>query len=308
MHGESSPVEPHRPVAASFDRARIERLVAHEADMAYRRRVLTIFEWLQPADGDRILDGGCGRGFYLNFLRAVCEAEVWGVEFDAEIAAKAGRALGGRPGLHLVRAALEALPFAAARFDKAILSEVLEHVDDDLQALTSVADVVRGGGLIAITVPNANYPFWWDPINKTLETLFHTKIRTGVLSGIWANHVRLYRRAELRRLVETAGLETVEERSFTHYCFPFIHNLVYGLGKELLEAGMLPEAMASAADRYDTSGRRAGALNPVSIGMRWFELFDRRNVMDEGDRRTSMNLCALVRVPAERSPAGRQPS
>ena len=37
-------------------------MVANEADMAYRRRVITIFEWLEPRDGDLILDGGCGRG------------------------------------------------------------------------------------------------------------------------------------------------------------------------------------------------------------------------------------------------------
>jgi SAM-dependent methyltransferase len=274
-------------------------MVANEADMAYRRRVLTIFEWLEPEDGDRILDGGCGRGFYLNFLRAISEAELVGVEFDAEIVAKAGRAHAGRRGIHVVRAALEDLPFASGRFDKAILSEVLEHVGDDVLALSSVAAAVRPGGLIAITVPNADYPFWWDPINKTLETVFHTKIRTGVLSGIWANHVRLYRRSELRQTVARAGLEIVEERSFTHHCFPFIHNLVYGLGKELLEAGHLPSGMAHAADRYNLEGRRGSAWNPVNIGLRLFELFDRRNVMNEPEDRTTLNLCVLARVPLE---------
>ena len=275
-------------------------MVANEADMAYRRRVITIFEWLEPRAGDRILDGGCGRGFYLGFLRAMSEAELWGVEFDAEIAAKAGRAHAGRRGIHVVRAALEDLPFGPSRFDKAILSEVLEHVDNDVRALVSVASTLRPGGLIAITVPNADYPFWWDPINKTLETVFHTKIRTGLLSGIWANHVRLYRRAELRRLIDDASLELVEERAFTHYCFPFIHNLVYGLGKEMLEGGLLPSGMAHAADRYNVDGRRGSAWNPVNVGVRLFELFDRRNTMNEPEGRTTLNLCALVRVPEHR--------
>jgi SAM-dependent methyltransferase len=275
-------------------------MVANEADMAYRRRVLTIFEWLEPDDGDRILDGGCGRGFYLNFLRAMCEAELVGVEFDAEIAAKAGRVHAGRRRIHVVRAALEELPFTTGRFDKAILSEVLEHVDSDVAALDSVADAMSPGGLIAITVPNADYPFWWDPINKTLETVFHTKIRTGVLSGIWANHVRLYTRAQLRSVIDAVGLETVAERSFTHHCFPFIHNLVYGLGKELLEAGKLPRGMAAAADRYNMEGRRGSALNPVNLGLRLFERFDRRNVMNEPEGRSTLNLCSLVRVPSNR--------
>jgi 2-polyprenyl-6-hydroxyphenyl methylase/3-demethylubiquinone-9 3-methyltransferase len=298
-------VIPERSATApAVDRAMVERMVANEADMAYRRRVVTIFEWLEPRDGDRILDGGCGRGFYLNFLRAACEAELWGVEFDAEIAAKAARAHAGRRGIHVVRADLERLPFAAARFDKAILSEVLEHVNDDVAVLDAVAGALKPGGLIAITVPNADYPFWWDPINKTLETVFHTKIRTGVLSGIWANHVRLYTREQLRRVVEAARLDLVEERAFTHHCFPFIHNLVYGLGKEMLEAGYLPDGMAAAADRYHVEGRRGSALNPVNVGLRLFEWFDRRNVMNEPAGRSTLNLCVLARVGAARAAAG----
>jgi SAM-dependent methyltransferase len=296
--------EPVATPAGAVDRALLERMVANEADMAYRRRVITIFEWLEPRDGDRILDGGCGRGFYLNFLRAVCDADLVGVEFDAEIAVKARRAHAGRRGIHVVRGDLERLPFAPGRFDKAILSEVLEHVNDDVAALDSVAAALRPGGLIAITVPNADYPFWWDPINKTLETLFHTKIRTGLLSGIWANHVRLYTRDQLRRVVEAARLEIVEERAFTHHCFPFIHNLVYGLGKELLEAGYLPTGVAAAADRYNVSGRRGSALNPVNLGLRLFEAFDRRNVMNEPEGRSTLNLCVLARVGADRAVRG----
>ena len=142
--------EPAATPTGAVDHAVLERMVANEADMAYRRRVITIFEWLEPRDGDRILDGGCGRGFYLNFLRAVCEAELVGVEFDAAIAAKAARAHAGRRGIHVVRGDLERLPFAPARFDKAILSEVLEHVNDDVAALDSVAGALRPLSLIHI--------------------------------------------------------------------------------------------------------------------------------------------------------------
>ncbi len=80
--------------------------------------------------------------------------------------------------------------------------------------------MLKPGGLIAITVPNANYPFWWDPINRALETIFHTHIRRGLLAGIWANHVRLYTPDQLRAAVLDAGLEVVEERAFTHHSFP----------------------------------------------------------------------------------------
>jgi SAM-dependent methyltransferase len=277
------------------DTAIIARMMRNEADMAYRRRVQTIFEWLAPQDGDYILDGGCGRGFYLKFIRHVCRAKLAGVELELPYARIAKAALAGETAVRLVNGSLYDLPFPAATFDKAILSEVLEHVDDDVQALRSVARVLKPGGLIAITVPNANYPFWWDPINKTLETLFRSHIQHGLLAGIWANHVRLYTRDQLRNAVLDAGLEIADERSFTHHCFPFIHNIVYGFGKTVLEAGLLPKDIATAADRHNLSGDRGGKLNPVNIGLNLFEWFDRGNTNNEPPGRSTVNLCTLAR-------------
>lgn len=280
-----------------IDQDIIAQMVRNEADMAYRRRVQTILEWLAPADSDLILDGGCGRGFYPRFLRHVSEAQIVGVELERPFLQIARQALAGEKRITLVNGNLYALPLPQDQFDKAILSEALEHVDDDVAALRSVKRVLKPGGLLAITVPNANYPFWWDPINKTLETLFNTHIRRGVLAGIWANHVRLYTHDRLRQAVIDSGLEIVEERSFTHHSFPFIHNIVYGFGKTVLEAGLLPEGMANAADRHNLSGDRGGPFNPVNIGLSLFEWFDRRNVMDEPEGRSTVNLCVLARKP-----------
>lgn len=279
------------------DTQTIARMTRNEADMAYRRRVQTIFEWLAPRDGDHILDGGCGRGFYLKFIRQVCRARLAGVELELPYARIAKAALAGETDVRLVNGSLYDLPFPAETFDKAILSEVLEHVDDDVKALRSVARVLKPGGLIAITVPHANYPFWWDPINKTLETLFKTHIPHGLLAGIWAFHVRLYTPEQLRKAVMAAGLEVASERSFTHHSFPFIHNIVYGFGKTVLEAGLLPKGIAAAADRHNVSGDRGGRFNPVNIGLSLFEWFDRNNTNDEPPGRSTVNLCVLARKP-----------
>jgi len=276
----------------------IDRMVRNEADMAYRRRVKTIFEWLTPADNDLILDGGTGRGFYLHFVGEVCAAHLVGVELEFPIVELAQQAVGHIRGVSLTNGSLYNLPFPNSTFDKAILSEVLEHVPDDVRSLREVARVLKPGGLIAITVPHANYPFWWDPINKTLETLFNTHIQRGLFAGLWANHVRLYTKVQLRQAIHSAGLEVVAERAFTHHSFPFIHNLVYGVGKPVLEARLLPAGMARAADRHNITEDKGSPFNPVNIGLRIFEWFDRKNVMNEPDGRTTVNLCALARKPA----------
>ena len=275
-------------------RADLERLVGNEADIAFRRRVTTIMGWIPPTPGALVLDVPCGRGFYLARYRHLAPtSSITGVELDGDTIAVARSELPDAP---LVRSPIEHLPFADDTFDAAICSEVLEHVEDDSVALREVARVVRPGGTIAITVPHADYPFWWDPINRTLERTTGRHIARGPLAGIWANHVRLYRRDELVDVVERSGSELVELRSFTHHCMPFSHNLVYGIGKPLLDHRVLPGSVARAADRhrFDEPPSR---LNPLALAVRFARWFDRKNHDDEPIGVSTVSLAARVRVP-----------
>ena len=278
---------------------RIKQLVNNEADTAFRRRVRTVFEWLEPQDGDHILDCGCGRGFYLKYLQQVNGCQITGLEYEYRFLKMAQMALNARhdEDVGLVHGDVYSLPFPDNTFDKIIMSEVLEHLDDDEVGLPEVVRVLKPGGLIAITVPNQNYPFWWDPLNKTLERLFDTHIQSGLLAGIWANHTRLYSAEQLRRVALEAGLEVMAERAFTHYCMPFTHNIIYGFGKTILESGMLPDSMAAVADRHRMGQHRASFLNPVRIGISVLDFFDRPNVMDEPAGRSTVNLCLKGRKP-----------
>lgn len=280
------------------DEATVRYMTRNEADMAFKRRAQTIFEWIDPQDSHVILDVPCGRGFYLNMLRYVCDCKLVGVDLDWDVIQKAQANVGHLPDLALYHAGVYKLPFPDASFDAVILSEVLEHLDDDVRALREVWRVLKPGGVVAITVPNANYPFLWDPINWTLEHYTGRHIQYGLLAGIWANHVRLYERDDLYNAVVDADFIVEAERAFTHYSFPFIHNIVYGLGKTLLEAGALPDGMAQTADRirFDEDDAR-GALNPVTLGLRVFNWIDRYNVMDEPAGRSTVNLCIKGRKP-----------
>lgn len=284
---------------ATIDEKTLIQMTRNEADMAFKRRVRTIFEWLPPPDAENaiILDAGCGRGFYLNYYRHVSNVKLVGVELDADIIHKTQANVGHLPNITLTRANLYALPFPDNYFDGAILSEILEHVEDDALALREIYRVLKPGAVAVITVPNANYPFLWDPINKTLEATLNRKIRKGPLAGIWANHVRLYTMPELRRPAESAGFTIEAERAFTHYSFPFIHNLVYGLGKPLLESGLMPKKLANAADRT-TFDQNSGSLwNPINFGLAVLNLFDKPNKMDEPLHRSTVNLCLKIRKP-----------
>jgi 2-polyprenyl-3-methyl-5-hydroxy-6-metoxy-1,4-benzoquinol methylase len=268
------------PALADFgyDRARLRRMLANEADMAFKRRAEAVLEFLALRAGDRVLDAGCGRGFFLNLVtNLVPGVEITGVELDWHLL---GIARAHVPAAPVASASIERLPFASGAFDRVIFTEVLEHIPDDRAAMDELVRVLAPGGTVAITTPHANYPFWWDPINKTLEATLGVHIQTGALAGIWANHVRLYTAEDLARLVTEAGLEIEEVRYLVHHCFPFIHNIVYGIGKPLLERGILPAAVSTAADRFDLDADGGSLLNPVRVGLRLFNLVDRWDDLD----------------------------
>lgn len=257
----------------------LEAVLRNEADMAFRRRVRTVFDFLEPRAGDRVLDCGCGHGFYLRALAEVADgARVAGVEYRAPWIEQGKRELAGT-GAELVRGDVCRLPFAAGRFDKLILSEVLEHVEDDLSALGEAHRVLRPGGIVAITVPHAHYPLLWDPVNKLLEKAFHTHLPREPLwlGGIWADHVRLYTEAELVALVERAGFRVLELRRLTHHCIPFAHHLFYGLGKALLLSGWLPRSFHAAVDRFRYDAPTAQRSRPLSWLLRLLAAVDSPN-------------------------------
>ncbi|MBE2271493.1 MAG: methyltransferase domain-containing protein, partial [Anaerolinea sp.] len=115
-----------------IDPAVIARMTRNEADMAFKKRVQTIFDWVMPADGDVILDMPCGRGFYLNMIRYVSQCRLVGGELEFDVLAKAQRNVGHLPNLSLTNANIYALPYPDNTFDAVILSEILEHIDDDV--------------------------------------------------------------------------------------------------------------------------------------------------------------------------------
>ena len=275
----------------------IQYMTRNEADMSFKMRARTVFEYVDPTDDMVILDLPCGRGFYLNMFRYVSQCRLVGADLDWEVMLKAKQNIGHLDDVDIQRVNIYQMPYADDTFDAVILSEVLEHLDDDAQALLEAFRVLKPGGVLAVTVPHANYPFLWDPINKTLERLFNRHIQHGVFAGIWANHVRLYEPETLREVIVSVGFEIEDERAFTHHCFPFIHNLVYGIGMPLLESGVLPSSMESASNRLDFDKNGGSLLNPINFGVAVFNFFDRNNVPNEGHERSTVNLAVKGRKP-----------
>ena len=118
---------------------------------ALRRRSL-VQDALAAAPGERILDVGCGPGFYVAELleRVGPEGHVSGVDSSAPMLAIAGSRVDGHENVELVDASATALPFDSGSFDGAISVQVLEYVDDLALALSELHRVLRPGGRLVV--------------------------------------------------------------------------------------------------------------------------------------------------------------
>jgi glycosyltransferase involved in cell wall biosynthesis/SAM-dependent methyltransferase len=276
------------------DQGLLDDLLSNEADMAFRRRARILLDYLELQDGDRVIDLGCGMGFYLKAMGRLRRLRLVGLDLELPRLRKAGEL---QPAAR-VQANLEWLPFEEGSFDKVLLSEVLEHLVQDEAILRRILRLLKPGGLLAVSVPHAAYPFWWDPINRVITGLGGAPRRTGPLVGIWTNHERLYLPAELAGVIRRAGFEVLRVEEATHHAFPFSHFIVYGLGKPLLEQQLLPEFLARNADRFRGEENSGNPLNPINLGLAAFRAVDGRNERPSvAGKRTFVNVLLKARRP-----------
>ena len=179
--------------------AKVER--RHWWFQGRREIVARVLEARLPA-GASVLDVGCGTGFVLERLAE--RFEVTGLEPDDSVRARAHPTIAAK----LLRGGSDNLSALAGRtFDAVLMLDVLEHVDDDVEALQQVKPAIRPGGLLLATVP-ANPKLWsqHDVLN---------------------DHRRRYTAAAFRMLFGQAGLDLVHLTHINSRLYPlaWIHRL-----------------------------------------------------------------------------------
>jgi 2-polyprenyl-3-methyl-5-hydroxy-6-metoxy-1,4-benzoquinol methylase len=132
-------------------------------------------------------------------------SEEWGDSPGGSMA----EALAGA-GVDLVLWDLEATPYPlpSESFDVVLLTEVLEHLRDyPLKALVETGRLLRPGGLLVLTTPNA--ASLQNRARLLLGRSVHTPLRDWMYGLPHARHAREYTMSELMELVREAGLEVV---------------------------------------------------------------------------------------------------
>jgi len=129
-----------------FSRLNFRR--ADECDEALR--------WLAPAAGERILDVGCGDGYY-DWLISRTGARVTGIDLHEKRLAFARRRYGG-DGAEFLNLDAERADFPPGSFDKALSLCVLEHLADDERVLRNVSRALEPGGLLVFSADSLTNP------------------------------------------------------------------------------------------------------------------------------------------------------
>lgn len=141
------------------------------------------------------LDIGTSTGANLRLLRHLGFTEVEGLD-TSEAAIQFCR----EKGLGPVRLGdVCAMPFAGARFDLVLATDIIEHVRDDEQALREIARVLRPEGRLLHTVPA--FPCLWGLQDRV------------------AHHQRRYRRAPVIARLRAAGLRPERIYHFNYLLF-----------------------------------------------------------------------------------------
>lgn len=136
-------------------------------------------------ENEKVLDVGCGTGGNMLLLKQY--GEVHGVDMSDE-ALQYAKTAGYTS---LTKADGASMPITENSFDAVFAIDVLEHIDNDVQALKEWLRVVKPGGIVFLSVPA--FQFLWS----YHDTLNH--------------HKRRYTKSSLRHCVSSIGGTRIEK-------------------------------------------------------------------------------------------------
>jgi arsenite methyltransferase len=211
-----------------FDQGLAEQLeAAYRTRDVLRRRELA-GEALDAARGERILDVGCGPGFYVAELldRVGPEGSVVGVDASAPMLAMAAERCEGKGDVAFHEADATSLPVDEASFDAALSVQVMEYVSDLATALAELHRALRPGGRLVV----------WDVDWSTVSWHSSDPARMERVLAAWDEHLAhpaLPRTLAAR--LRSAGFDDVRAEGHTFATIEFTPDAYVGAIFPLIE-------------------------------------------------------------------------
>jgi SAM-dependent methyltransferase len=136
---------------------------------------------LGAQEGERILDVGCGPGFFVSELADGVgpEGSVVGIDASDEMLALAARRTEGQTNVTLLAGDATELPVADRAFDAALTVQVLEYVQDTPTALSELCRALVPGGRLVV----------WDIDWSTISWYSGDPERMRTMLDSWDGHL-----------------------------------------------------------------------------------------------------------------------
>lgn len=256
-----------RTVAFDFTRANLQDLIAGCASDP----LLAIVErWFAP--GARVLEAGAGSGKWLKALDGRGYA-VEGIEINA---ANIERFRAVWPDIPFTQGDVERLPYDDAAFDAVLSLGVVEHlIDGPERALADMHRVLKPGGTMILTVPDANLSF---RLERVKDWAFHRLYAWETLRRLLGKRPATYSRDGERRRMEAIGrrrragwpikfgFAPDQGRNFYEYRFTAgqIAGLIESAGFETIAVQRLYHA-DRAYQLFGCAAGRAEANRPIAL-------------------------------------------
>ena len=153
-----------------------------EISCDFRENFFTYVGGLEPEwfRGKLGLDAGCGFGRHL-IQAAACGARMVGVDYSRAIESSRQNTA-QIPGVSLIQADLERLPFAPETFDFIYSIGVLHHLPDPARAFRALLPYVKPGGAIIIWVYSTSRP-WTNQVIEAIRSV-STRLPLPLLRGL----------------------------------------------------------------------------------------------------------------------------
>jgi len=164
------------------------------ANTNVRMREKPVLKFLDVQSTDKVLDVGCGLGYFLWKLKKT-GAQLHGIDTSPESVAYVHNHI--TP--HTVVAGCEKIPYPDNTFDKALFCEVIEHVADTASAIREIRRVLKPGGRLIVTTPALE---GWLATSKLKKLGHHHGGEKHERDG--------YRRKELETLLEQNGFHIIK--------------------------------------------------------------------------------------------------